>query len=81
MDSPVRALRGVGAPHPLFIARGRAAHTWDVDGDEYIDLVSSWGAVIGGWCHPHVREALRTAVDEGTSFDVPTADAARGGAG
>jgi glutamate-1-semialdehyde 2,1-aminomutase len=72
VNSPVRALRGVGAPHPLFIARGRGAHTWDADGNEYIDLVSSWGPMIVGWCHPHVRAALHAVVDEGTSFGAPT---------
>jgi glutamate-1-semialdehyde 2,1-aminomutase len=70
VDSPVRAPRGVGAHRPLFIALGRAAHTGDVDDNEYLDL-SSWGPMIVGWCHPQVREALPAVVDEGTSFAAP----------
>lgn len=41
VNSPVRAMKSVGMPHPLFIARARGAHVWDADGNEYVDLVSS----------------------------------------
>jgi glutamate-1-semialdehyde 2,1-aminomutase len=62
----------VGAAHPLFLARGEGAHIWDADGNELIDLVSSWGPMIVGWGHPRVRSALHAVVDEGTSFGAPT---------
>ncbi|MEE4274517.1 MAG: glutamate-1-semialdehyde 2,1-aminomutase, partial [Thermoleophilia bacterium] len=73
VNSPVRAMKGVGMPHPLFIARARGAHVWDADGNEYVDFVSSWGPMILGWGHPQVVQRLRSVLDDGTSFGAPTA--------
>jgi len=63
----------VGMPHPLFIARAEGAHIWDVDGNEFVDFVSSWGPMILGWGHPEVVGRLNEQVEMGTSFGAPTA--------
>ncbi len=73
VNSPVRAMKGVGMPHPLFIARARGAHVWDADGNEFVDFVSSWGPMILGWGHPQVLDRLHQVLEEGTSFGAPTA--------
>ena len=73
VNSPVRAMKSVGMPHPLFIARAKGAHIWDADGNELVDFVSSWGPMILGWGHPDVVGRLRTQLDLGTSFGAPTA--------
>ncbi|MFB3828078.1 MAG: glutamate-1-semialdehyde 2,1-aminomutase [Bryobacteraceae bacterium] len=72
VNSPVRAFRGVGGAPP-FIARGQGARIWDVDGNEYIDYVGSWGPLLLGHRHPAVIEALERALTIGTSFGAPTA--------
>ena len=72
VNSPVRAMKGVGMPHPLFISRARASHIWDADDNEYIDFVSSWGPMILGWGHPEVVGRLHAQVDLGTSYGAPT---------
>jgi glutamate-1-semialdehyde 2,1-aminomutase len=72
VNSPVRAMKGVGMPHPLFISRADGAHIWDADGNEYVDFVSSWGPMILGWGHPEVVGRLRTQVGLGTSYGAPT---------
>ncbi len=71
VNSPVRAFRGVGGTPP-FIARGEGSHIFDVDGNEYIDYVLSWGPLILGHCFPPVMDALRAALATGTSFGAPT---------
>ena len=71
VHSPVRAFRGVGGTPP-FIARGAGSHIFDVDGNEYIDYVGSWGPLILGHCFPPVIDALREALAIGTSFGAPT---------
>ncbi len=71
VNSPVRAYRSVGSSPP-FIARGDGAHLWDVDGNEYIDYVGSWGPLILGHRHPVILEALERALAGGTSFGAPT---------
>jgi glutamate-1-semialdehyde 2,1-aminomutase len=71
VNSPVRAFRSVGGS-PLFIARGEGAHVFDVDGNEYIDYVGSWGPLILGHCHPEIIDALAQAMSHGTSFGAPT---------
>jgi glutamate-1-semialdehyde 2,1-aminomutase len=71
VNSPVRAFRPVGG-NPLFIAKASGSRIWDVDGNEYIDYVASWGALILGHAHPRVLAAVKSAADGGTSFGAPT---------
>ena len=71
VNSPVRAFRGVGGT-PRFIARGRGAHLWDVDGHEYVDYVGSWGPLILGHCPAAVVRAVEEALAEGASFGAPS---------
>jgi len=71
VNSPVRAFRAVGGV-PRFIARGAASYIYDVEGNRYIDFVSSWGPLILGHCHPAVVDALAQALRKGTSFGAPT---------
>jgi len=71
VNSPVRAFRGVGGT-PRFIASGTGARMRDVDGNEYIDYVCSWGPHLLGHRPPMVIEALREALETGTSFGAPT---------
>jgi glutamate-1-semialdehyde 2,1-aminomutase len=71
VNSPVRAFRAVGG-NPLFIQRAQGARIWDVDGNEYIDYVASWGPMILGHAHPQVVEAIQRAAGRGTSYGAPT---------
>lgn len=71
VNSPVRAFQAVGGD-PLFIAGGKGSKIFDVDGNEYIDYVCSWGPLILGHAHPGVVDALRQVLDEGTSYGAPT---------
>jgi len=71
VNSPVRAFRGVGGTPP-FIARGQGSKLWDVDGNEYIDYVCSWGPLILGHRPKPVLDALAEVLDVGTSFGAPT---------
>ncbi|HUA63864.1 MAG TPA: glutamate-1-semialdehyde 2,1-aminomutase [Verrucomicrobiae bacterium] len=71
VNSPVRAFRSVGG-QPVFIARGEGSHIFDVDGNEYIDYVGSWGPLLLGHRHPEILAALEGAVARGTSFGAPT---------
>lgn len=71
VSSPVRAFGGVGGIPP-FISRARGSHIWDVDGNEYIDYVGSFGPAILGHAHPKVIAALHEAIELGTSFGAPT---------
>jgi len=71
VNSPVRAFRAVGGT-PRFIERGRGSRVWDVDGNEYLDYVGSWGPLILGHAHPAVLRAVRAALVRGTSFGAPT---------
>jgi len=71
VSSPVRAFKGVGGVPP-FIARAKGSHLWDIDGNEYIDYVGSWGPAILGHAHPKVIAALNDAIENGTSFGAPT---------
>jgi glutamate-1-semialdehyde 2,1-aminomutase len=57
---------------PIFIERGEGPYIWDVDGNAYVDWVSSWGPLILGHAEPLVVEAIRQAADRGTSFGAPT---------
>src|SRR3954452_15551559 len=71
VNSPVRAFRSVGG-HPLFIASGAGPRIFDVDGNEYIDYVGSWGPLLLGHRHPEIVAALERALEIGTSFGAPT---------
>src|SRR4051812_1498090 len=71
VNSPVRAFRSVGG-NPIFLARGEGSHIFDVDGNEYIDFVSSWGPLLLGHRHPEILAALERALTIGTSFGAPT---------
>lgn len=71
VNSPVRSFRGVGGTPP-FIARAQGSKLYDIDGNEYIDYVGSWGPMILGHTHPAVTEALREALYHGTSYGAPT---------
>jgi glutamate-1-semialdehyde 2,1-aminomutase len=71
VNSPVRAFKSVGR-NPIFIARAKGALIWDVDGNEFVDYVGSWGPMILGHAHPRVIEAVRNAAHAGTSFGAPT---------
>jgi glutamate-1-semialdehyde 2,1-aminomutase len=71
VNSPVRAFKAVGG-EPIVIAYGKGSHLFDVDGNEYVDYVMSWGPLILGHAHPAVVEALRRAAERGTSFGAPT---------
>jgi glutamate-1-semialdehyde 2,1-aminomutase len=65
-------MRSIGRD-PLFIERGEGPYIWDVDGNRYVDWVSSWGPLILGHADPLVVEAIRTAAGRGTSYGAPTA--------
>ncbi|MBI4744693.1 MAG: glutamate-1-semialdehyde 2,1-aminomutase [Actinobacteria bacterium] len=71
VNSPVRAFKSVGMD-PIFINRGKGSKIYDVDGNEYIDYVGSWGPLILGHAHPDVTSALQKALENGTSFGAPT---------
>src|SRR3954467_15588152 len=71
VNSPVRAFRGVGGD-PVVVARGEGARIWDVDGKESIGFVLSWGPLVLGHANPIVLDALDRAMQDGTSFGMPT---------
>ncbi|HWC96381.1 MAG TPA: glutamate-1-semialdehyde 2,1-aminomutase [Candidatus Sulfopaludibacter sp.] len=71
VNSPVRAFKSVGG-QPVFVARGQGSHLFDVDGNEYIDYVGSWGPLLLGHRHPEILAALAGALEIGTSFGAPT---------
>ena len=70
VNSPVRAFRDVGG-EPFFVERAAGSHIWDVDGNEYIDYVGSWGPAILGHAPPVVIEAVIEAARRGLSFGIP----------
>lgn len=71
VNSPARAFRAVGR-EPVFIERGEGCRLWDVDGNEYVDFVGSWGPLFLGHRHPDVISDLECALKTGTSFGAPT---------
>lgn len=71
VNSPVRAFNGVGGG-PLFIQKAQDAYIYDVDDNQYIDYVGSWGPMILGHNHPAIKKAVIAAVDNGLSFGAPT---------
>jgi glutamate-1-semialdehyde 2,1-aminomutase len=71
VNSPVRAFKAVGG-NPLFIQKAKGSKIYDVDGNEYIDYVLSWGPLILGHAHPDIIKALKKATERGTSYGAPT---------
>ena len=71
VNSPVRAFKSVGG-NPLFVKKANGSKIWDVDGNEYIDYVASWGPLIFGHAHPQIVEALKRQVELGTSYGAST---------
>jgi glutamate-1-semialdehyde 2,1-aminomutase len=71
VNSPARAFGAVGG-HPLFIARGDGPFLYDLDGNQYLDYVASWGPLILGHAHPRVTAAVIEAVQRGSSYGAPT---------
>ena len=71
VNSPVRAFKSVRST-PLFIREGKGSYITDVDGNDYIDYIGSWGPLILGHCHPEVMAAIEEALHRGASFGTPT---------
>ena len=71
VNSPVRAFKAVGGS-PIFIQSAKCSRIYDVDGNEYIDYVLSWGPMILGHAHPQVIKAIQRAAEKGTSYGAPT---------
>jgi glutamate-1-semialdehyde 2,1-aminomutase len=71
VNSPARAFRSVGG-NPVFIAKAKGAKMWDIDGNEYIDYVSSWGPMIVGHADERVIKAINDTAQNGTSYGAPT---------
>ncbi|MUL36493.1 glutamate-1-semialdehyde 2,1-aminomutase [Gloeocapsopsis dulcis] len=72
VSSPVRAFKSVGG-QPIVFERVKGAYIWDVDGNQYIDYVGTWGPAICGHAHPEVITALHAVLEKGTSFGAPCA--------
>ncbi len=71
VNSPVRAFKAVGG-NPLFIKKGKGSKIYDVDGNEYIEYIGSWGPHLFGHNPPFIKEALLKEIENGTSFGAPT---------
>jgi glutamate-1-semialdehyde 2,1-aminomutase len=71
VNSSIRAFKSVGG-NPYIVSRAEGARVWDVEGNDLIDLVQSYGAIILGHAHPKVTEAIRAAAGDGTSYGAPT---------
>lgn len=72
VSSPVRAFKSVGG-NPVVFDRVSGSKAWDVDGNEYVDYIGSWGPAIVGAAHPEVNEAIAETLKKGTSFGAPSA--------
>jgi glutamate-1-semialdehyde 2,1-aminomutase len=70
VNSPVRAFRAVGG-HPFFVNQAKGAHVFDVDGNDLVDYVGTWGPAILGHAHPKIIQAIQAASGQGTSFGIP----------
>ncbi len=70
VNSPVRAFRAVGG-QPFFVNKAKGCRVWDVDGNELIDYVGTWGPAILGHAHPKIIAAVKAAAELGTSFGIP----------
>jgi glutamate-1-semialdehyde 2,1-aminomutase len=71
VNSPVRAFKSVGG-NPVFIKSAKGAYLTDVDGNQYIDLIGSWGPMLFGQAHPAIENAVREALSDGFSFGAPS---------
>ena len=71
VNSPVRAFKSVGNT-PIFMERGNGSKMYDVDGNEYIDYIGSWGPHLFGHNPPFIKNALLNSIEKGTSFGTPT---------
>ncbi len=72
VNSPVRAFRSVGAAHPVFFKSAKGSKLYDVDGNEYIDYIGSWGPMIHGHADPDIEAAAIEALKNSSSFGAPT---------
>ena len=70
VNSPVRAFRAVGG-NPFFVEHASGARMWDIDGNQYIDYVCTWGPAIHGHAHPRIVRAVQETAAKGTSFGTP----------
>ena len=71
VNSPVRAFKSIGGT-PVFMVKGKGAHIWDADGNEYIDYCGSWGPLINGHAHPKIEEKIIETLKNGSTFGAPT---------
>lgn len=71
VNSPVRAFKSING-EPVFIDKAKGSKIYDIDGNEYIDFVSSWGPLILGHAHDDVVDAIKAAAEKGTSYGAPT---------
>ncbi len=72
VNSPVRAFRSIGASHPIFFKSAKGSKLYDVDGNEYIDFIGSWGPMIHGHADPDIEAAAINALKNSPSFGAPT---------
>ncbi len=72
VNSPVRAFQSVKKDYPIFIESAKGSKLFDENGNEYIDLIGSWGPMILGHNYPEVLEVVRAEMEKGTSFGLPT---------
>src|SRR6186713_376084 len=72
VNSPVRAFRAVGG-NPIFMKKAKGAHLFDEDGNQYVDMINSWGPMILGHANALVEEAVKDALQNSPSFGAPTA--------
>ncbi|WP_026746560.1 glutamate-1-semialdehyde 2,1-aminomutase [Leptotrichia hofstadii] len=72
VNSPVRAFQSVDKEYPIFIKGGNGSRLYDEDGNEYVDMIGSWGPMILGHNYPKVLEVVKKELENGTSFGLPT---------
>ena len=72
VNSPVRAFQSVNKEYPIFIKSGNGSKLYDEDGNEYVDMIGSWGPMILGHNYPKVLEVVKKELEKGTSFGLPT---------
>ena len=72
VNSPVRAFQSVDKEYPIFIKSGNGSKLYDEDGNEYVDMIGSWGPMILGHNYPQVLEIVKKKLENGTSFGLPT---------